>query len=648
MTKRQAKKLEPITLDDLMGNSSMEGLVSFLDLPTRSSFLPHSGKIADPESYPLGAFISAPLSPVPNAPPRDQALLIIAKSIERDTSPLGSVPIVPQPTVPTGCQEGREYQQNETRAVHKRNSLEAVPESLQDTVGSLPSSTVPGAHSPEHKAADVSEHLMAITIEASRAEAVPESLQDTVGSLPSSTVPGAHSPEHKAADVSEHLMAITIEASRAAADTGSLRNDQQEPFEMATPHPVPTVARGFGMRVPKSQNTGQSGYARARWITEEGQIVSAKQVRPFRLAQEVLNANERALYSVLWNSKEGKLDPGDPNVKIVRAGYETLARQTNMAKKTIQRLVPRLLNKNFIEIGENPNFLNRTAAAYKVFSFKRVLEICAEQGRGHVAKLGHGVAFARPYPPGPVPDGPPITVGTEQAPTVRGKSPLTRDNDPMSTMARRSISLETTNSKEESQDSLPEAQRYQSIHSSSSSITEHPTSENAADQPTHQQIEKRREPVDNAAGPRRVPIQRGSTDQPAPLTLVEGIRQIVPFIDDEAISLLWQQCRSRANDCTAKEILHFSHGKASILRSGRIQNPTGFLLIAVPKCFEGSNFQQYRREEEQLRLAELKRAKQAEIELEDAQRQLEEMLNSPTSTEDDRRFAKQLLGLEGK
>jgi hypothetical protein len=37
--------------------------------------------------------------------------------------------------------------------------------------------------------------------------------------------------------------------------------------------------------------------------------------------------------------------------------------------------------------------------------------------------------------------------------------------------------------------------------------------------------------------------------------------------------------------------------KAVIALNGKIQNPVGFLLTAVPKCFEGSAFAAYREEE---------------------------------------------------
>lgn len=519
MAKRQAKKLEPITLDDLLGNSSMEGLVSFLDLPARSDSLPHFTRRTDALPHPVGM-----------------------------------VGTHSQGTVPTDSHQGEQPSQNKSPSISV-----AVPVGTIDA--EAPPTTPSGA------------------VTAMEDLAV-RSSQDR----PLSTVGGA--------------LVTTLDNRPVGNISGEVSSSSER-------YPLPTVVGGPVVKPIQPRAIVPVIYPSARWITEEGQVVSDKQIRPFRLAQDVLNANERALYSVLWNSKEARIDFGDPNTKIVRAGYETLAKQTNMAKKTIQRLVPRLLNKGFIEISENPNFFNRTAAAYKVFSFKRILEISAEQGRGYVAKLGHGVAFARPYATGPVPSEPMATVGNGPASTVRRKSPWTRDNDPLSTMDGRSTSSESLNSKEKTEDS-PSKEIAERLSTPSSSLRDAPLN-----------------------------------------TLAQGLRGLLRHtqaeIDNEATERLWNQCRSRVPDCTADEVLHFSRAKTVLFSSGKINNPVGFLLFAVPKCFEGASFRQFRAEQEQLRKAEEERAKRAEQEMKEVQQQLIEMLNSPNSTEEDRKFAQRLL-----
>ena len=517
MTKRQAKKLEPITLDDLLGNSSMEGLVSFLDLPAHSPSLPRLNKRVEPIQQ--------------NPPPT------VANGIS--------------PTVPSGNQQ----------------SSEALCFRDLPGVGRTPLGTAKISPPP------------------------------TVDIKPVSTDPSEPGPN-------TFSMA---EGGTKEGDTWSLSTvgiDYIQDRQEDGPYPVPTVIQRFGTRSVPSLIAVAGGNHSERWITEEGQLVSVKQVRPFKLAQEVLNANERALYSVLWNSKEARLDPSDPNTKVVRAGYETLAKRTNMAKKTIQRLIPRLLSKNFIEISESPNFFNRTPASYKVFSFRRVLEVCAEQGRGHVAKLGHGVAFARPYSIEPVPSGPPPTVGIAPAPTIDPKAPSTGYNDPLTTVGGRSTILRTSKSKGENNRLQLEGQLRNL--SPSSSLRETP-----------------------------------------PNTLVQGLRSLLianrTEIDNDATQRLWNECRTRVPDCTADEVLHFTRAKTVLFSTGKINNPVGFLLFAVPKCFEGASFQEFRKEQEQVQRAEQEQAQRAEQEMEEVRRQLVEMLHSPTATEEDRKFAQRLL-----
>lgn len=67
------------------------------------------------------------------------------------------------------------------------------------------------------------------------------------------------------------------------------------------------------------------------------------------------------------------------------------------------------------------------------------------------------------------------------------------------------------------------------------------------------------------------------------------------------------------------EILYFANSKAGALNNGKIQNPVGFLLAAVPKCFEGPAFQifrqeQARRREERQRREEVERERWRQME----------------------------------
>lgn len=97
------------------------------------------------------------------------------------------------------------------------------------------------------------------------------------------------------------------------------------------------------------------------------------------------------------------------------------------------------------------------------------------------------------------------------------------------------------------------------------------------------------------------------------LRLISGLQRIVEFVDSEAATLLWNECRFRVPDCRADEVLYFAQGKASVCAGGRIKNPVGFLLATVPKCFEGPAFTNFRREE-QRKAEEARRRQHSESE----------------------------------
>jgi len=124
-----------------------------------------------------------------------------------------------------------------------------------------------------------------------------------------------------------------------------------------------------------------------------------------------------------------------------------------------------------------------------------------------------------------------------------------------------------------------------------------------------------------------------------PSLLVSKLQQISPSCDNEAVQLLWAECLTRARDCTAEEVLYFVNAKASIINTGRIQNPIGFLLAAVPKCFEGETFQHFRQEQARLREEQQRR----EEEERQTQKRWEAEAEQYRREEEAREKAKQLL-----
>jgi hypothetical protein len=82
---------------------------------------------------------------------------------------------------------------------------------------------------------------------------------------------------------------------------------------------------------------------------------------------------------------------------------------------------------------------------------------------------------------------------------------------------------------------------------------------------------------------------------PAAMEVIEALQQITEApVDQEAAARLIKNCRNEAADCTIEEIVEFAWSKAFLCRSGKIDNPIGFLITQIPKHFQREALQAYR------------------------------------------------------
>jgi len=82
---------------------------------------------------------------------------------------------------------------------------------------------------------------------------------------------------------------------------------------------------------------------------------------------------------------------------------------------------------------------------------------------------------------------------------------------------------------------------------------------------------------------------------PSVTDVIAALQQITGNpIDQEAADRLIRNCRAEAPDCTTEEIVEFAWSKAFLCRSGKIDNPIGFLITHVPKHFQGEALRTYR------------------------------------------------------
>lgn len=300
--------------------------------------------------------------------------------------------------------------------------------------------------------------------------------------------------------------------------------------------------------------------------------------------QVVLNSLYRMAKSPRWGRSQ--VDGSF----LVRAGLRDIAEQTCMHETNVRFNLRSLIEKLAIELVEGEDRRRQTARVYRVFSYKQILDKRRASGLEWVIK-NRGVRF----------------VPKDKAEEILASEALPSDDW-----------SET--------DELPSA-----------SLTELGS----------ESLEAR--------GSASLPVVLGSSSlensfqeasSSLPHNLIKGLQDLIPVFDNEAVTSLWQECRIRARNCTAEEVLFFAKEKSLICRNGKIQNPVGFLLAAVPKCFEGGAFATFREEQRRkadedrkleierqnsIRLQEQRVAEEAE-----AYRRAEETLGSLSKHEYDR------------
>jgi predicted transcriptional regulator len=358
----------------------------------------------------------------------------------------------------------------------------------------------------------------------------------------------------------------------------------------------PTIARSGGATSPPpAQVTPQASKPAAShklWITENGDLVPDARVRKIRLAQDVINSAEENVYDTLWNAKLIQTDEREA-CRIVQAGYDYLVKRTRLARKTIQRIVAKLLEKDFIAIETRADIYQRSATVYRVFSYKAVLERHVKKGRLYVAKMGPGFSYAKPLE-----SLPPQTGTQEDLSTVvtLHMAPMVRSD--MSTIAK-----ETT-------------------------VTVVKT-----DRPT----------VVNMSGYLLDTYALGIASSSA-------LRQELSIygpVDDDAVHQLVARCSEQAPDCTEDEILHFIRDKSALIqkKKGTVYNPLGFLLTAVPRCFAPETLRAHREEMERKRKGKALSEVRELAAMERWRREQEASLSDPNVSEQEKHLIRLCLGL---
>lgn len=316
------------------------------------------------------------------------------------------------------------------------------------------------------------------------------------------------------------------------------------------------------------------------WRTAEGELIPDGRVKKIRRAQDVINSAEEAVYNTLWRDPNA-IDEG--SARIIQAGYDYLTKQTRLARKTIQRIVAKLIDKGFIEVAKAADIYKRTSTVYRVFNYRTVLDRHQARGRHYVAKVGPGFSYVWELSLQPQStDSDLSTVVNSNLSTVVNESPVTVVKMNLSTVVPQTTSSIVNYSLEQTSSSVESV--YQAL---------------------------------NAYG----------------------------SVDDDAVHTLTISCRQAAPDCTDREIVYFIHQKGALIRAGGIRSPIGFLLRAVPKCFVGESFQLYRVEERKRLEREAETKAREKRELEEWRKEQRRLFLDPSTPESEKAFIRQCLDL---
>jgi len=281
--------------------------------------------------------------------------------------------------------------------------------------------------------------------------------------------------------------------------------------------------------------------------------------------------------------RAGKPYQGDS--RILTIGLRTLAELARMAYSNCKANVRSLVMKLAIE--ERQGFSYTDGRTYVVHSFREILRRRKAANLTHVIR-NRGVAFVDP---------------------VTGK--LLHDRDLSKSSAPDLSASKTTALKPRALASVESALESDR----SGAPANHESSAPVA--PAH--IKNRQ-------------LNRNNTEESssflAPIVL--ALRRHVPDVDDDAASDLWNRCLENAPAAQVAEVVHFID-----LKSGKpgIRLPMGFLLTAVPKCFLGDSYRQFRAERRQASHASQARDRMF----------AEEILRSPDADEEQKEWAREVL-----
>jgi DNA-binding MarR family transcriptional regulator len=150
-------------------------------------------------------------------------------------------------------------------------------------------------------------------------------------------------------------------------------------------------------RSPTPDDNWSASTGPEMWTAEgAGGFFSKSRISRIRYAQDALTHREEKVYDVLWGGKTQTHEAS----RLAQIGSAELARKARVARRTVVRLIDRLLEKGYIRVEVQPVSNTATSTVYRVLSYGAILKAQREAGKLWVLKTGTGVFFARQHVPG--------------------------------------------------------------------------------------------------------------------------------------------------------------------------------------------------------------------------------------------------------
>jgi hypothetical protein len=277
-------------------------------------------------------------------------------------------------------------------------------------------------------------------------------------------------------------------------------------------------------------------------------------------AQDGHSHIEQDVYATLW--RHGQDDPTHPDFRLSTVGHAVISRESRVHERNVTVIINRLIQKRAIEVAKHEVSDQRIARTYRIFSYAEILRKRKAAGLEWVIR-GRGIEFVAPE------------TGTPIFSIAKRKRVTAPDvNTPSDAVTLKSqIKLTTGEGDGATPGDSPDV-----------------TSPDP-DGVTPSLLVRSRNLLRNKT--KKTQNQQTTTTFSSSEVL-EALNQFA-FTDQSAANQLISDCQAYVPDATPGEICEFIKEKGKIITgSSNIQNPIGFLLVTVPKCFAGEAFLVYR------------------------------------------------------